>query len=128
MAKAIFLFILCFGAAMYFPQTRPTVVELLAPVLNPALTWQTQGEMDQIARELQSLNRQGQPLPKAGKEFNEWMLRNFQGGSGLDAWDNPYTLRIWPDSVGIISNGPDMEIRTEDDLLVTALIQRQRRR
>jgi hypothetical protein len=84
--------------------------------------------MDQITRRLQMLNREGQVLPGPGQEFADWMVRNFQGGRGRDAWGNEYTLTVWPDSVGVISRGPDLEVHTEDDVMRTARIQRQRRR
>lgn len=125
----LFLFlILALGAALYFPQTRPVVVETLAPVMNPVLAWQTRSEMDQIARELQMINREGQALPERGEEFLAWMGRNFQGGSSVDAWGNVYSLVVWDDSVGIVSRGPDLEVNTGDDLMETAIIPRQRRR
>lgn len=126
MGKLFLLLVLAFGASLYFPQTRPVVLDMLAPVLNPALTWQTKGEMNQIARELQTMNREGQILPAPGRAFQDWIGRHFQGGSQEDAWGTPYTLRVWADSVGIVSNGPDLEINTPDDVVATALIQRQR--
>jgi len=36
-------------------------------------------------------------------------------------------MKVWRDSVGIVSNGPDLEIGTADDIVLTAVIQRQRR-
>lgn len=126
MGKLVLLLLLGLGAALYFPQTRPVVLDTMAPVLNPVLIWQTNGEMDRIARELQRMNREGQTLPARGKAFNQWMDRNFQGGSRQDAWGNDYSLVVWPDSVGVVSNGPDLELDTPDDLVAAAVIQRQR--
>jgi len=128
LGKIFVILILAFGAALYFPKTRPVVLDTLAPLLNPVLAWQTSGEMDQIARELQMINREGQALPEPGKEFQAWMGRNFQGGSDQDSWGTSYSLKIWSDSVGIVSNGPDLELDTADDIMETALIPRQRRR
>ena len=128
MGKIFVVLLLALGAALYLPGTRPVVLDTLAPVLNPVLTWQTRSEMDQIARELQMINREGQALPERGEEFQAWMGRNFQGGSSEDSWGNPYTLVIWPDSVGILSKGPDLEVNTADDIMETALIPRQRRK
>ena len=128
MGKLILILLLALGAGLYFPQTRGVIMEFVAPALNPLLAWQTRGEMEQIARELQNLNRQGDPLPAEGEEFGHWVARRFQGGSSLDAWGHSYSLKIWPDSVGIISSGPDAQVRTGDDILHTARIQRQRRR
>jgi len=128
LGKFLLFLLLGLGAALYFPQTRPVVLDTLAPVLNPILTWQTKGEMAQITRELQMINREGQALPEPGEDFQAWMGRNFQGGDREDSWGNPYTLVTWPDSVGVVSKGPDLEIHTPDDILETALIPRQRRR
>ncbi len=128
MGKFLLFLLLGLGAALYFPQTRPVVLDTLAPVLNPILTWQTKGEMAQITRELQMINREGQALPEPGEDFQAWMGRNFQGGDREDSWGNPYALVTWPDSVGVVSMGPDLEIHTADDIVETALIPRQRRR
>lgn len=128
LGKIFLLTAILLGAGLYFPSTRPTVMDVLAPVINPALIWQTRGEMAQITRELQMINRQGQSLPAPGQDFSEWMVRNFQGGSSRDSWGNEYSLIIWPDSIAIVSRGPDLEIATPDDVIETARIQRQRRR
>jgi len=128
LAKFFILLILLLGAAFYFPQTRPMMLDVLVPVLNPVLSWQTKGEIAQINRELQTLYRTGQSLPARGEPFQEWMFRNFQGGSSLDAWGNTYSLNLWTDSVGVVSRGPDLEINTPDDIVETIPIRRQRRR
>jgi hypothetical protein len=128
LGKLILFLLLALGAGLYFPQTRPVLIDTFEPILNPILTWQTRGEMAQITRELQMINREGQALPEPGEEFQAWMGRNFQGGDRLDSWGNQYSLVLWPDSVGIKSNGPDLELNTSDDILETALIPRQRRR
>jgi hypothetical protein len=123
--KVVLILLVLLGAAFYFPQTRPVVVDTLAPVMNPVLTWQTRGEMEGIVRELQTMSREGGDLPTPGESFDAWMLRNFMGGSKTDAWGVNYTLRIWRDSIGIVSNGPDREIETPDDILETATVQRK---
>ena len=128
MGKLIILIVLILGAAFYFPQTRPMMLDVLGPALNPVLSWQTKGEIDQINRELQTLYRTGQSLPARGEPFRDWMFRNFQGGSSLDAWGNSYSLNLWADSVGVSSRGPDLEINTPDDIVKTIPIGRQRRR
>jgi hypothetical protein len=128
LGKYLILITLILGAAFYFPQTRPVVLDTLAPVLNPVLTWQTKGEITQINRELQALVRSGQALPAQGEAFQAWVLHNFQGGSSLDAWGNTYILRRWTDSIGVVSKGPDLEINTPDDILQSIPVDRQRRR
>ncbi len=128
MFKVVLLILVLLGAAFYFPQTRPVVVDTLAPVLDPVLSWQTRGEMEGIVRELQTLTRQGSDLPTPGASFDAWMLRNFMGGSKTDAWGVNYTLKVWRDSVGVVSNGPDREIETPDDILESVMVQRRRDR
>ena len=126
MFKCILLLLSLCGAALYFPPTRPTVVDTLAPVINPVLTWQTKGEMDRIVRELLSLNEQGTALPAPGDRFQRWMERQFFGGAKTDAWGTDYTLQIDRDELLVVSNGPDQEPGTADDL--TRLVIRQSRR
>lgn len=128
MLGKLFVFLaIALGAGLYFPSTRPVILDWLAPVINPALTWQTRGEMGQITRKLQMINREGQPIPTPGEDFSDWMVRNFQGGSSRDAWGNEYSLVVWGDSVGVVSRGPDLEVNTPDDVVESARIQRQRR-
>lgn len=128
MGRVVLILLILLGAAAYFPQTRPVVQEYMGPVLNPVLTWQTNGEMDRIKRELESLNRQGSDLPTPGSSFQAWMVRNFMGGAKTDAWGVNYTLSLWRDSIGIVSNGPDREVGTADDLLQTLRIRTESRR
>ena len=116
MWKIFFGLLVLLGAALYFPQTRPTVLETLGPVMNPVLGWQTKGEMKSISRELETLNRQGSDLPTPGPSFQNWITKRFMGGSKTDAWGVNYSLQMWRDSVGIVSNGPDHELGTADDL------------
>jgi hypothetical protein len=92
-------------------------MEVLGPVIHPVLTWQTKGEMDRIARELETLNRQGSNIPTPGASFQNWMERRFMGGANKDAWGVNYSVKVWRDSVGIVSNGPDREVDTADDLV-----------
>lgn len=128
MGKLFVVLVLLLGAGLYFPNTRPVILEWASPVINPALTWQTRSEMGQVTRKLQLINREGQQLPEPGQEFSDFLVRTFQGGSSRDAWGNEYYLVVWPDSVGVVSRGPDLEINTADDVVETARIQRQRRR
>ena len=128
LAKIILILLVLFGAALYAPQTRPYMVEKLSPVVNPVLGWQTKGEMNRIVRQLQSRIEEGSSLPEPGDAFNHWMDRRFVGGARVDAWGGPYSLRIKRDSVLIVSNGPDQEMGTFDDIseMVTILPRRRR--
>ncbi|MBT8398506.1 MAG: hypothetical protein HKO65_09525 [Gemmatimonadetes bacterium] len=126
MYKIVFFLLILLGAALYFPQTRPVVVDTLEPVINPVFIWQTKGEMDRIVRELQTVIEQGSTLPDPGERFNRWMERQFFGGARTDAWGGPYTLQLIRDELLVVSNGPDKEVGTADDL--TQLVMRQSRR
>ena len=128
MGKVVFVLFILLGAATYFPQTRPVVVDTIGPILNPVLTWQTKGEMNRLGRELQTVNREGGTVPAPGVDFQNWMNRHFMGGATTDAWGVDYTLRVWRDSIGVVSNGPDLEIGTLDDVVEILVIQRQRSR
>ena len=125
----IFVILICLlAAAFYFPKTRPVVLDTLAPVINPGLAWQSRNEMKEILRALRVRNQAGRELPARGRSFSVWMEAQYPGGRGMDAWGTPYSLKTWSDSIGVLSNGPDLEVNTEDDLLETTRIERQRRR
>jgi len=126
--KLFLILVLGLGMALYFPRSRAVVLDVSRPVLNPVLVWQTKSELDKIVRELQALNREGRRLPEPGREFQAWMERSFQGGSLLDSWGSSYTLRIWMDSLAVVSPGPDLVVGTEDDIVRTVDIQRRRGR
>ncbi len=127
MAKVVLLLLVLLGASLYFPQTRPVIVDTLGPVINPFLTWQTKGEMDRIRRELEFLNRPGRELPAPGASFHSWVNQTFYLPDRTDAWGIEYTLKVWRDSIGVVSNGPDQEVGTADDIMLTMMIQRPRR-
>lgn len=118
MVRILAVLLILLGAAAYFPQTRPYVQAVFGPALTPVLIWQTHGEMGRIAREMESLHRRGEDVPTPGARFQGWMERRFMGGARTDAWGVDYSLQTWRDSIGIISNGPDREIGTADDLRV----------
>lgn len=127
--KLVFLLLIALGAALYFPESRAVVVDASEPVLNPVLRWSTQGEMRRIARDLETQSETGRGFPRDEEEFAEWLDDNYQGiTSKTDPWGNSYALRLWPDSFGVVSPGPDGEQVTSDDVVVTGRIQEPRRR
>jgi hypothetical protein len=125
LGKLFLILVLVLGAALYFPQTRPVLMDLLNPLLNPVFVWQTKSEMDKVVRELGTMDREGRRLPQPGEEFQRWMERNFQGGRVVDSWGRPYTLRVWLDSLAVVSSGPDIELGTADDIVRTTEILRR---
>jgi hypothetical protein len=128
LGKAILLIILVLGAGFYFPTTRPTLLDVLGPLINPALAMQCSVEMDKITRELQISTRNAQPVPAQGQAFSNWMIGHFRPEGTRDSWGNEYSLINWTDSVGVVSRGPDLEIGTADDILRTIRLQRWNRR
>lgn len=128
MFKVILFLLVLLGAAFYFPQTRMTVIDTLGPVVNPVLIWQTNGEIERIGRELQTLAREGSDLPSPGERFENWMSKNFFGGAKTDAWGVGYSMMVGRDWVTIVSNGPDQEIDTADDIAFQVVAVRPTRR
>lgn len=121
MLKILFYLAIALGAALYFPQSRAVVLDVSEPILNPVRRWSTRGEMQRIARELESQSQTGSGFPVNQEEFAAWIDRNYEeaAGSRTDPWGNPYTLRFWPDSFGVVSSGPDGELQTGDEVVVT---------
>lgn len=116
MGKLVLLAIVALAAGMAIPQTRPHILERAAPLLYPVHKWQTESEMEQIAREISSFERTYYKLPVGRATFDEWLQRGFQDESQQDTWGTRYQMRVWPDSFAILSAGPDLEIETPDDL------------
>lgn len=119
MWKVILLILALLGAALYFPGTRPHVMDAVEPVLTPVLTWSTKGEMRKIVRDLETVQSQGYVLPRDQQAFEAWMGRRYAGDdSGVDAWQNPYRLLQSREGFEVVSYGPDGQAGTEDDIRI----------
>ncbi len=116
MGKIILLAILAIAVGFAVPTTRPMLLEKVSPVLYPLHSWQTMGEMEEIAREIGSFERTYYKLPVQRASFTRWLERNFVEETAFDTWGTGYVLDVWPDSFAVKSAGPDKEIGTEDDL------------
>lgn len=86
----------------------------LSPILTPYRTLKTESNMAEAARHLIRDRNRGRPAP-AGAAFSDYLSRNQL--DPLDAWGAPLSLRQEPDSVAIVSSGPDLVPETEDDLV-----------
>ena len=124
--KVVIISICLLGAAFYIPATRSRLIRWLDPVVAPFMEWSTTREMQRIARDLEADIITGRELPLRPRDFSLWMEQNYEVGGNMDSWGNLYTYRYWPDSFGIISNGRDLEFRTDDDLVVIQAIERDR--
>ena len=114
----LFLFALVALAAAYtYPETRPRVIEALAPALDPIRSYQTENEMEIIAQELLSYDRTYYKMPTDARGFSRWLEGRYQSETRVDSWGTPYTLKIWDDSFQIASGGVDREVGTPDDVL-----------
>lgn len=129
MFKLFLLLAALFGAALYYPPTRDPVLDALRPLLNPGFSWASRGEMQQIVRDLQDLEREGRPLPTGRGEFEQWMGRRYQMfESTVDSWGNGYRLEVRGQEIRVISAGPDAAFGTDDDLVVQGPRSERRRR
>ena len=121
MGKIFLIALVALLAGLAIPTTRPTIMEQIDPILYPIHKWQNTSEMDQIARELFAFERTYYRLPTTQNGFATWMDGQFAPESQTDTWGTAYQLRIWPDSLSIVSGGPDRTIDTPDDLRFTQL-------
>ena len=120
MLKIVVLLAALVGAALYFPATRPHVLQAASPVLDPVLRWSTRGEMNRLARDLEQKERESRWLPNPRGEWEPWLEREYQGGDATtDGWGNGYGYQLTRTHFTITSFGPDEQRGTEDDIQVT---------
>lgn len=118
MGKVVLTALILLGLSLAIPQTRPTVIEHSEPVLYPVYMWQVKSEMERIGLEVTSFENQYYKLPTSASKFPGWLASRFKEEKArTDSWGTEYRFKIWPDSFGIISAGPDREHATEDDIL-----------
>ena len=128
MGRLVLLIILGFCAAYYFPDSRQMLVEVAEPVMVPLVRWSTTEEMGQVGRDVVGYEQSTGNLPDR-RGWIEWLDWKYPlEDNKRDAWDNVYELRVWADSIGIMSYGPDRTRNTEDDFTVVTPRQRVGRR
>ena len=115
MGKLFLIAIVGFGAALYFPDTRATVLEKGEPVLRPMLVWNAEREMEEIITGLQQMENVERKLPEKG-QWVKWLDDHYAGDASRDAWGNVYVYEVKDDSFAVASNGADRELKTEDDI------------
>lgn len=89
----------------------------LGPVLNPYRRLRSEAEISQAISQLIRDRNAGFLRPDPA-DFQEYMRTRIAGEDGLDRWGSPYVLIVEPDSVAVVSAGPDLEYETEDDITV----------
>src|SRR5688572_28722294 len=72
MGKLFLVIIVGLAVAMYFPDTRASLLQKGEPVLRPVLTWNAEREMEEIIRGLQQMENVERRLPAKG-EWVKWV-------------------------------------------------------
>jgi len=76
-------------------------------------------EMRRVGRNVVAHERLTGDIPEEGGAWADWLEERYRSREiGRDAWGSTYRLVVWPDSVGIVSYGPDGLPDTRDDLQV----------
>ena len=127
MGRLILLIVLGISAVYYFPDSRQMLLEASEPIMVPIVRWTTKEEMSQLGRDVVAYEQTTGQLPdrRGWLDWLEW--RYTLEDSKQDAWDTVYELKVWADSVGVMSYGPDRTRNTDDDFTVVTLRERRRR-
>lgn len=118
MTRIVLLIIFGLVAAYYFPDSRRVMVDTARPLWVPVQKWNTKQEMRQVAGDLVQEERETGQLPDR-EHWKSWLEYRYSlPDSWEDAWGSMYDLKVWPDSIGIVSHGPDRKPDTDDDFMV----------
>ena len=115
MGKLFLIAVIGLAAALYYPDTRATVLETGEPVLRPMLIWNAEREIEEIIRGLQQMENVERRLPEK-REWVKWVEEHYTGDASRDAWGSAYQYELMDDSLAVASNGPDRLLKTEDDI------------
>ena len=116
MTKLVLMIILGLSAAMYFPDSRQMLLDTAAPVINPVLGWQTEGEIEKIIRDLRTHEQEHYNRLPDRREWRDWLARTYHGKVVEDSWGQPYHFLTQRDSFYVVSYGPDRTYGTIDDI------------
>ncbi len=119
MTRLVLLIIFGLLVSYYFPDSRRMLVDKSRPLWIPIVEWNTKQEMKQVASDVVDQERLTGQLPDR-RHWKAWLEYRYSlQESWTDGWGSMYDLEVWPDSVGIISYGPDRTRGTDDDFVVT---------
>ena len=128
MGRLFLLIVLGFSAAYYFPDSRQMLLEAGEPLMVPIARWTTKEEMSQIGRDVVAYEQSTGQVPDR-RGWLDWLdWRYSLDESKQDAWGTTYQLKVWADSVGVLSFGADRTRNTEDDFTIVTLRERVGRR
>lgn len=118
MTKLVLLILLGILTWYYFPETRAIMLDVAEPVVVPIIRWSTEEEMGQVGRNVVAHERLTGEMP-SGAGWLPWLEYRYPTDElKLDPWDSTYQLLVWPDSVAVLSLGPDRTRSTSDDFTV----------
>jgi len=116
--KIFILLLVALAVGLYFPGSRAVIFEYSSPVVNPYLRMQTEGEMQDIADEIKSYQRENFEQLPSERDFEAWMIPRFPGNGSVDGWGNDYEYRLERTRFLLVSWGADGTRDTVDDLFV----------
>lgn len=122
MFRLFLLIIFGLVAAMYFPDSRAMLLDKGAPVINPFLSMATNSEMDRVANDLLAYRRENFGRLPDRRQFPTWLDDQYSGGANRDSWGNAYEYLPGRRDFQLRSYGPDRIRSTEDDLVVTRVL------
>ncbi len=126
MTRLVLMVIFGVVVMYYFPDSRTILLDAAEPILVPAVKWSTKEEMAQVGRNVVEHERLTGQLPDR-RNWLPWLdYRYSTDDLKVDPWGSTYQLRVWADSVAIISYGPDRTRQTEDDFQVVTPRERRR--
>ena len=127
MTRLFLLIVLGVVVTYYFPDSRTWLADTTRPLWVPAVKWNTKEEMRQVGRDVINHERNTGRLPNR-RDWLDWLdYRYSMDELKSDSWGTTYELRVWADSIGIVSYGPDRTRGTEDDFHVATPRERRRR-
>ncbi len=119
MTRLVLLIILGFVASYYFPDSRRMLVDKTKALWVPVVEWNSRQKMREVAQDVADQERLTGQLPDR-RNWRQWLnYRYTMESSKRDAWGTIYGLRVFADSIGIVSYGPDRKRGTADDFMVT---------
>ena len=127
MARLLLLIVLGVVAAYYFQDSRQAIENAAAPLIAPIVKWTAEGEMAQVGQNVVHHETFSGKLPDR-RDWSGWLDWRYPTDDFKeDPWGSRYQLRVWADSVAIISLGPDRTRSTEADFRVVTPRPRRRR-
>lgn len=120
MNRLFLLIVLCLLTWYYFPETRAMLLDVAEPAVVPVVRWSAEEEMGQVARNVVEHERLTGVVP-GGPEWLDWLDYRYSVEEiKRDPWGTIYQLEVGPDSVWVLSFGPDRVRGTDDDFRVAA--------